>query len=72
MSKSHFLFIPFQNAVQKIDDTKSTTTVSTEDCSADDKSSLPSKPDSETHNPVPSVSWGSGRSFADILKKRDL
>lgn len=57
---------------KKMEDTKSTTTVSTEDCSADDKSSLSSKPESEIHNPIPSVSWGGGRSFADILKKQDV
>lgn len=63
----------FFTLAQKFDDSKSTGTLSTDGSSADDKSST-SKPDSEivtTVAPTPVKSWGSGPSFADILKKQE-
>jgi len=69
---------------------KSTGTVTTDDSSADDKSSLSSKPESDKGimtgvsvnpddvvvsaknlNSAHAMSWGSGRSFADIVKKKE-
>lgn len=52
-----------------------TVTVSTDDASSDEKSSLSSKPESEsfigtsTTTAAPVTVWGGGKSFADILKK---
>ena len=59
--------------MQKFDDTKSTGTISTDGSSADDKSST-SKTDSDiiaAVAPSTAKSWGSGPSFADILKKQE-
>jgi len=69
---------------------KSTGTVATDDSSADDKSSLSSKPESDKGvmtglsvspddvvvsaknlNSAHAMPWGSGRSFADIVKKKE-
>jgi hypothetical protein len=54
-------------------------TSSTDDSSSDDKSSLSSRPESESFaigvaatsaiSTSSNVTWGGGRSFADILKK---
>ena len=51
----------------------SKSTTLTDDSSADDKSSVSSKPESiESHPAVTPVapSWGGGNTFADILKKK--
>ena len=55
--------------MKKVDDSKSTGTVSTEGSTSDDKSHA----SKETEIVLPSAvkSWGGGRSFADILKKQE-
>uniref|UniRef100_A0A7S3V6V1 HTH La-type RNA-binding domain-containing protein n=1 Tax=Chaetoceros debilis TaxID=122233 RepID=A0A7S3V6V1_9STRA len=58
-------------ARKKTEDSKSTTTVSTNESSGDDKSSLASKPESDIDNPGPTMTWGGGRSFAEILKSQE-
>ena len=64
--------------VSKKNETGTALTVSTDDSSSDDKSSLSSKPESDSFNrattatspTMPSTSvWGGGRSFADVLKE---
>lgn len=56
---------------RKTEDSKSTTTVSTNESSGDDKSSLASKPESDIDSPGPTMTWGGGRSFAEILKSQE-
>jgi len=60
---------PKSPARKKVDDSKSTGTVSTEGSTSDDKSHA----SKETEIVLPSAvkSWGGGRSFADILKKQE-
>ena len=54
---------------QKVDDSKSTGTISTEGSSADDKSHA--SKEMEAVSPPVKASWGGGKSFADILKKQE-
>jgi hypothetical protein len=56
--------------IKKVEDAKSTGTVSTEGSNADDKSNT----SKETFivSPPAVQSWGGGRSFADILKKQEV